>query len=165
MSIDKGIGGGFPLGRLPCHGRAGHGMTACTHGHLRGIRLAMAGRPTAGDRRRSWSPAILQESAQGLLPSKQRLAESEDRHPGVSPRCADSAHDGLRTLRAPNTDFIAAARDEKLILIAAGDNVARMLPPLIVTEADVGEAMNRIDAACSRLESELKAVATRGAAE
>jgi acetylornithine/N-succinyldiaminopimelate aminotransferase len=64
-----------------------------------------------------------------------------------------------------NTDFIDAARDEKLILIGAGDNVARMLPPLIITEAEIGEAMNRIDAACTRLEAELQAMAKRGAAE
>jgi acetylornithine/N-succinyldiaminopimelate aminotransferase len=65
----------------------------------------------------------------------------------------------------PNTDFVAAARAQKLILIAAGDNVARLLPPLVISDADLTEALNRIDAACTAVEDELKAVARRGAAE
>jgi acetylornithine/N-succinyldiaminopimelate aminotransferase len=71
---------------------------------------------------------------------------------------------GLRT-QVPNTEFIAAARAQKIILIGAGDNVARMLPPLIVTDSDIAEAMNRLDAACAAIEAELKSTAQRGAAE
>jgi acetylornithine/N-succinyldiaminopimelate aminotransferase len=71
---------------------------------------------------------------------------------------------GIRS-HVPNTDLIAAARSQKLILIGAGDNVSRLLPPLIVTEAEVSEAIERLDAACAAIEAELKAVARRGAAE
>ncbi|HST94175.1 MAG TPA: acetylornithine transaminase, partial [Microvirga sp.] len=48
---------------------------------------------------------------------------------------------------------------------AAGDNVTRLLPPLIVGDADVAEAVNRLDAACAAVESDLRAAAQRGAAE
>jgi acetylornithine/N-succinyldiaminopimelate aminotransferase len=71
---------------------------------------------------------------------------------------------GIRS-HVPNTDLIAAARGQQLILIGAGDNVARLLPPLIVTEADVGEAIRRLDATCTAMEAELRAVSQRGAAE
>ena len=71
---------------------------------------------------------------------------------------------GLRT-HVPNTDFIAAARAQKIIVIAAGDNVTRLLPPLIITEAEVSEALNRLDAACTAMEAGLKDSAQRGAAE
>ena len=56
--------------------------------------------------------------------------------------------------------------DQKLILIAAGDNVARLLPPLIVTEEDDrrgGPAASTRPA--PRIEAELKGIAQRGAAE
>jgi acetylornithine/N-succinyldiaminopimelate aminotransferase len=65
----------------------------------------------------------------------------------------------------PNTEFIAAARAERLILIGAGDNVARLLPPLIVTDAEIGEAINRLDAACMAIQAELGSNAQRGAAQ
>jgi acetylornithine/N-succinyldiaminopimelate aminotransferase len=52
-----------------------------------------------------------------------------------------------------------------MLVIPAGDNVVRLLPPLIVTQAEVGEAMTRLEAACTALEGELKAIAQRGAAE
>ena len=47
---------------------------------------------------------------------------------------------------SPNTEFVDAARGEKLLTITAGDNVVRLLPPLIVSEAEIGEAVARLDA-------------------
>ena len=66
---------------------------------------------------------------------------------------------GLK-LHVPNTAFTAAARDAHLLVIPAGDNVVRLLPPLIITEADVAEAVTRLDTAAGRLGTRL-----RGAAE
>ncbi len=65
---------------------------------------------------------------------------------------------GLK-LGVPNTEFAAAAREAELLVIPAGDNVVRLIPPLIVTESDVDEAVRRLDAAASGFE------ALRGAAE
>ena len=70
---------------------------------------------------------------------------------------------GLRT-HVPNTDVVAAARDRKLLTIAAGDNVVRLLPPLIVTEAEIAQAVEMLDAACTALEAQVRADADRGAA-
>jgi acetylornithine/N-succinyldiaminopimelate aminotransferase len=52
----------------------------------------------------------------------------------------------------PNTAFQKAALDEKILVIGAGDNVVRLLPPLIVTDADVTEAVNKLEAVCVVLE-------------
>jgi acetylornithine/N-succinyldiaminopimelate aminotransferase len=96
---------------------------------------------------------------------KQRLAEMRDRHPAV---IAEIRGQGLMLglrLNAPNTDFVNAALAQKLLTIAAGDNVVRLLPPLIVDEGEVAEAVGRIDAACAALESEMRSLAQRGAAE
>jgi len=42
-------------------------------------------------------------------------------------------------------------RAEKMITVAAGDNVVRLLPPLIIGEAEIAEAVSCIDRACARL--------------
>jgi acetylornithine/N-succinyldiaminopimelate aminotransferase len=52
-----------------------------------------------------------------------------------------------------NTDFVSAAFAEKLLLIGAGDNVVRLLPPLIVTDEDISLAAQRLDKACRALEA------------
>jgi acetylornithine/N-succinyldiaminopimelate aminotransferase len=70
---------------------------------------------------------------------------------------------GLRAV-VPQGDLIAAAREEGLLTAAAGENVVRLLPPLIVAEAEILEAVNKLDAACKKIEVSL-AAATRGAAE
>jgi acetylornithine/N-succinyldiaminopimelate aminotransferase len=42
-------------------------------------------------------------------------------------------------------------RDEHLLTVGAGDNVIRLLPPLVATEADARDALTRIEAAAERL--------------
>jgi acetylornithine/N-succinyldiaminopimelate aminotransferase len=46
---------------------------------------------------------------------------------------------------------VEALRGEHLLAVAAGDNVVRLVPPLIVSEAEVGEAMDMLERACTRL--------------
>ena len=70
---------------------------------------------------------------------------------------------GLRTV-VPQGDLIAAAREEGLLTAAAGENVVRLLPPLIIGEAEISEAANKLDAACKKIEAAIAASA-RGAAE
>jgi acetylornithine/N-succinyldiaminopimelate aminotransferase len=70
---------------------------------------------------------------------------------------------GLRAI-VPQADLIAAAREEGLLTVAAGENVVRLLPPLIVSEADIAQAVDKLDAACRKVEASLAAT-TRGAAE
>jgi acetylornithine/N-succinyldiaminopimelate aminotransferase len=164
MSVAKGIGGGFPLGACLATAEAAKGMTVGTHGTtFGGNPLAMAVGNAVLDV--VLEPGFLERVERMGLLLKQRLAELKDRHPAV---IADVRGQGLmmgiRT-HVPNTDFVSAARDQKLILIAAGDNVARLLPPLVITEADLDEALNRLGAACTAIEGELQAVAQRGAAE
>jgi acetylornithine/N-succinyldiaminopimelate aminotransferase len=164
MSVAKGIGGGFPLGACLATAEAASGMTLGSHGTtFGGNPLAMAVGNAVLDV--ILAPGFLDHVAQMGLLLKQRLAELKDRHPAVIAEVrGEGLLMGLRT-HVPNTDFIAAARDQKLITIAAGDNVVRLLPPLIITEAELGEGLKRLDAACVALEGELKALTQRGAAE
>jgi acetylornithine/N-succinyldiaminopimelate aminotransferase len=82
---------------------------------------------------------------------KQKLAEIRDRYPGV---VAEVRGEGLLVgLRAvpPSTELVDELRAEKMITVAAGDNVVRLLPPLIVSEEEIAEAVRRIERACARL--------------
>ncbi|GEO13988.1 aspartate aminotransferase family protein [Microvirga aerophila] len=164
MSVAKGIGGGFPMGACLATAEAAKGMTVGTHGTtFGGNPLAMAVGNAVLDV--ILEPGFLERVERMGLLLKQRLAELKDRHPGVIAEVrGQGLMIGLR-MQVPNTEFIAAARAQKIILIGAGDNVARMLPPLIVTDSDIAEAMNRLDAACAAIEAELKSTAQRGAAE
>jgi acetylornithine/N-succinyldiaminopimelate aminotransferase len=53
--------------------------------------------------------------------------------------------------KVPQNDLIGALRDRGLLTVAAGDNVVRILPPLIVTEEQVREAVGIIHDACQSL--------------
>jgi acetylornithine/N-succinyldiaminopimelate aminotransferase len=52
----------------------------------------------------------------------------------------------------PSGDLVGALREEKLLTVGAGDNVVRLLPPLIVGEAEIDAAVTRLDAALAALE-------------
>jgi acetylornithine/N-succinyldiaminopimelate aminotransferase len=47
---------------------------------------------------------------------------------------------------------VEAMRAEKLLAVAAGDNVVRLLPPLIIEEPEIADAIDRIDRAAGRIE-------------
>jgi acetylornithine/N-succinyldiaminopimelate aminotransferase len=57
---------------------------------------------------------------------------------------------GLRAV-VPAGELVDAMRDEKVITVAAGDNVVRLLPPLIVSEQEMAEGIARLDRACAKL--------------
>ena len=160
MSIAKGIGGGFPLGACLTTTEAGKGMVYGTHGTtFGGNPLAMAVGNAVLDV--VLEPGFIDKVAKTGLLLKQRLAELRDRHPGV---IAEIRGEGLMlgiriNEKVVNTDFAATLRDQGILLIPAGDNVVRLLPPLIIGETEVAEAVARIDAACMVTEKALAAPA------
>jgi acetylornithine/N-succinyldiaminopimelate aminotransferase len=163
MAIAKGIGGGFPLGAFLTTREAGKGMTAGTHG------TTFGGNPLATAVGNAvldvvLAPGFLDRVAFMGLKLKQGLAALQDRHAAV---IAEVRGEGLMlglALRVPVNDFAAAARAEKLLVIPAGDNVARLLPPLVIGEAEVAEALVRLDAACRRVAPEPVLAPAGGAA-
>jgi acetylornithine/N-succinyldiaminopimelate aminotransferase len=164
LATAKGLGGGFPIGACLATAEAAKGMTAGTHGSTFG------GNPLAT----AVSGAVLDVVlARGFLETvrktgllfKQRLAEMKDAHPAVIAEVrGEGLLLGLRCI-VPNGDLVNACRAEGLLTAAAGENVVRLLPPLIAGEAEVAEAMKRLDAACARIEASLTDQIRRGAAE
>jgi acetylornithine/N-succinyldiaminopimelate aminotransferase len=151
MSVAKGIGGGFPLGACLATDRAAVGMTLGTHGTtFGGNPLAMACGNAVLDI--VLAPGFVKDVERKGLLMKQRLAELKDRHPDVIAEIrGEGLMIGLR-LNTLNTEFAAAAREERLLVVPAGDNTVRLLPPLVATDEDIGEAVRRLDAAAIRVE-------------
>ncbi len=151
MAVAKGIGGGFPLGACLATENAAQGMTAGTHGSTFG------GNPLATAVGNAVLDVVLEE---GFLDNvlrqsinlKQKLERLKDQHPTVIEEIRGSGLMMGIKCKVLNTAFQKAALDEKLLVIGAGDNVVRLLPPLIVTDADVTEAVNKLEAACVALE-------------
>ena len=54
---------------------------------------------------------------------------------------------GLK-LRTPNREFMALARDQHLLIAGGGENCVRLLPPLILTQDDAREAVEKLERAC-----------------
>ena len=150
MALAKALGGGFPVGAFLCTKEAGKGMTPGTHGStFGGNPLAMAAANATLDV--MLAPGFLDRVKQISLLFKQRLAEFKDRFPGV---IAEVRGEGLLLgLRCviPNGQLVDALRDERLLTVAAGDNVVRLVPPLIVSESEVSDAMDMLERACTRL--------------
>jgi acetylornithine/N-succinyldiaminopimelate aminotransferase len=150
MALAKALGGGFPVGACLTTKDAGKGITAGTHGSTFG------GNPLAMAAGNATLDVMLEEGffdrvkRMGLL-LKQRLAEIKDRYPGI---VAEVRGEGLLLgLRCviPNGQLVDALRDEHLLSVGAGENVVRLVPPLIVNEAEISEAMGMLDRACARL--------------
>jgi len=151
MGVAKAIGGGFPLGACLASAEAGKGMTAGTHGSTFGANpLAMAVGNAVLDI--VLAPGFLDKVHRSAILFRQRLAEIKDRHPGV---VADVRGEGLLiglVAACPNGELVEALRAEKLLAVAAGDNVVRMLPPLIIEEPEIADAIGRIGRAAERVE-------------
>jgi len=150
MALAKGLGGGFPEGACLATAEAGKGMTAGTHGStFGGNPLAM----TAGNATLDvmLEPGFLDHVKRVSLLLKQKLAAIKDRFPSV---IAEVRGEGLLVgVRAvvPSAELVDALRAEKMITVAAGDNVVRLLPPLVVNEDEIAEGVARLERACTRL--------------
>ncbi len=151
MALAKALGAGFPMGAFLTTEAAGKGMTPGTHGStFGGNLLAMAAGNATLDV--MLAPGFFERLRQMSLLFKQRLAEIKDRHPSIIAEVrGEGLLVGVRTV-VPNGELVEALRAEKLLAVAAGDNVVRLLPPLIVGEADIGEGIARLDRAATSLE-------------
>ena len=164
MSVAKGIGGGFPMGACLATEEAAKGMTVGTHGSTYG------GNPLAMAVGNAVLDVVLED---GFLDRvnrvagrfQQRLAELRDSHPAV---IAELRGQGLLLgikAAVPAPELIAALREEGMLVPGAAENVIRLLPPLTVSEEEVGIAADKIEAACRRIEARLAADPVKGAAE
>ena len=144
LGVAKGLGGGFPVGACLATERAATPMKTGSHGStFGGNPLAMA----AGN-------AVLDVLlADGFLPKVdgtarilwQRLVALVEKYPGVFAEVRGAGMIlGLRCV-VPNNDVIARLQEQGLLTVGAAENVIRLLPPLIIDETHIDEAVGIID--------------------
>ncbi|MFC7398159.1 aspartate aminotransferase family protein [Chelatococcus sp. GCM10030263] len=162
MAVAKGIGGGFPMGACLATAEAGKGMTAGTHGStFGGNPLAMAVGNAVLDV--VLADGFLEHVRQMGILFKQRLASLRDRYPDV---VEDIRGEGLMLglkVKPPNNEIVEAARAHHLLVIGAGDNVVRLVPPLVISETEIAEAFDRLEAAIKAVSQKAQAGDTRRA--
>ena len=150
MMVAKGIGGGFPLGAVLATEKAAAGMVAGTHGSTYG------GNPLAcavGARVMEIiaTPEFLAEvNRKGAL-FRQKLEGLVAAHPEVFEGVrGQGLMLGLKCKVAP-ADVVKAGYAEHILTVPAADNTLRLLPPLNITDAEISEAVDRLDRAAGRL--------------
>lgn len=150
MAVAKGIGGGFPLGACLATAEAASGMVAGTHGSTYGGNpLAMAVGQAVLDV--VLADGFLEHVRDMALIFRQGLASLADRFPD---EVAEIRGQGLMLgikPKAPSSELMAAMRAEHLLAVPAGENVIRLIPPLVLTAEDVREGLNRIERALTTL--------------
>ncbi|MBA4612188.1 aspartate aminotransferase family protein [Stappia taiwanensis] len=160
MAIAKGIGGGFPIGACLATEEVGSAMVAGTHGTTYG------GNPLAMAVGNAVLDVVLEEGfLEGVqrkaLLFKQKLAGLVDRHPTVFEELRGAGLMLGLKCRVTNTDLLAHMRAVGVLAVGAGENVLRIMPPLIISEDEIEEAVNRIEQAATAMETET----AKGAAE
>jgi acetylornithine/N-succinyldiaminopimelate aminotransferase len=158
MATAKGLGGGFPVGACLTTEAVGDAMTAGSHGStFGGNPLAMAVGNAVLDV--VLEDGFLDNVAQMGLRLKQRLAALKDEHGDIIEEVrGQGLMLGLKC-RVPNVKLLEALRAAKMLTVQAGDNVVRLLPPLIVGETEIDLACDTIDAACVALKRDAVAPA------
>jgi len=151
LATAKGIGGGFPMGACLATERAAAGMVIGTHGStFGGNPLAMAAGQAVLDvvanEEFLLSVTRMGERLKGaleqMIPNHDHLFESV-RGMGLML--------GVK-MKSDSRAFVAYLREQGLLTVAAGDNVMRILPPLIIEDAHIAEFVERLSEAARRYE-------------
>jgi len=150
MAIAKGIGGGFPVGACLAREEVAVAMVAGTHGSTFG------GNPIAMAMGNAVLDVVLEEGfmegvQQRALLFRQHLAELLDTFPDL---LEDVRGSGLlmgMKAKVPNADILQAMRDQGLLVVLAGNNVVRIVPPLVITEEDIRIVREKMIAALTQV--------------
>jgi acetylornithine/N-succinyldiaminopimelate aminotransferase len=150
MALAKGLGGGFPVGACLAAGKAAGTLTPGSHGSTFG------GNPLAMAVANAVLDVVLED---GFLEHvrtmgatlREKLTGLHGKYPQVLTEVRGiGLMLGLKCAIA-NTTLIRRLMDNGLLSVPAADNVVRLLPPLIVGEEEIDEALAIIDRSCAEL--------------
>ena len=154
MSTAKGIGGGFPVGACLATEKAARGMVNGTHGSTYG------GNPFAMSAIGAVLDAVANEEFLADVRAKgERLMARLEQFIGNYPELFDSVRGkglfiGIKLKVEPRA-FVAHMRDNhNLLTVSAGDNVVRILPPLVIDDSHMDEFMEKLSAAAASYQPE-----------
>lgn len=151
MAVAKGIAGGFPMGACLATEKAAAGMTFGTHGSTYGGNpLACAAAEAvldvvANDEFLAHVTRMserLRGALEQMIPNHDHLFEAVR---GIGLML------GIK-MKVESRPFVNYLREHGLLTVAAGDNVVRVLPPLIIEDAHVAEFVERLSRAAARYE-------------
>lgn len=149
VSTAKGIGGGFPLGALLAAEHVAKYLAPGTHGTtFGGSPLACAAGNAVLDV--VLAPGFMDRVAALGERLNEQLGRLVARHPKVFRGVRGRGLMLGLTCVAPNAQVQAACLAEGLLAVAAGENVLRLVPPLIIGEAECDLAIDLLDAAARR---------------
>ena len=154
MAVAKGIGGGFPLGACLATAEVAKSMVPGTHGSTYGGNpLACAVGNAVLDR--ILAPGFLAEVDRVGQLFAWHLRQLAQRFPQY---VVETRGKGLLAgikITPSAKDFVVRLRDDhQMLCIAAGDNVIRLIPPLVVTDADIEDAIGTLADAFIALDGE-----------
>ncbi|MBK5910251.1 acetylornithine transaminase [Rhodothalassium salexigens] len=160
VAAAKGIGGGFPLGACLATEAVAAAMVPGTHGSTYG------GNPLATAVGNAVLDELLKPGFMGHV-----IAMGEALHQALS-GFAERYHNQVEDVRGRglmwgiklrdglvNREVVATALRHGLLTAPAGDNVIRLLPPLILAQPDIDQAMERLGAALTEAEQTARTVA------
>ncbi len=146
MALAKGLGGGFPMGACLARETVAVSMVPGTHGSTFG------GNPLAMAVGNAVLDIVLEDGfldhvgkMSGRL--KQYLAEFLDSYPDLFEEIRGEGLLLALKCKIPNSEIAVALREAGVLVALAGDNVVRLLPPLIISEDELGETHQRMNRA------------------
>jgi acetylornithine/N-succinyldiaminopimelate aminotransferase len=146
LATAKGIGGGFPLGACLATEKAARGMTFGTHGSTYG------GNPLAMAAGNAVLDAVANDAFLAEVRAKgERLRSRLEQFIGNYPELFEEVRGrglmlGLK-MKADPRAFMQHLRDKhRLLTAAAGDGTIRVLPPLVIGEAEIDEFFDKLSA-------------------
>lgn len=145
----KGIGGGFPLGACLATEKAARGMTFGTHGSTYG------GNPLAMAAGTAVMEAVANDAFLASVREKgERIRTRLEQFIGNYPDLFELVRGkglmlGIK-MKVESRPFFVHLRDNhELLMVAAGDNTLRLLPPLVIGDAEIEEFFEKLSAGAS----------------
>ena len=144
MSMAKGLGGGFPIGAVLATGEAAKGMVPGTHGSTFG------GNQLAAAAANAFMDVVMEDGFFDRVDAMSRLLWDKTvdvvaKHPGVYKSVRGAGLMIGIICEVPNSAVITRLHDEGMLTVPAGDNVARLLPPMTIEESHIDEAVAMLD--------------------
>ena len=146
VATAKGLGGGFPIGACLATEKAARGMVIGTHGSTYGGNpLAMAAAEAVLD------AVANDEFLAQVRTTSERLRSRLEQFIGNYPDLFELVRGkglmlGIK-MKFETRGFVAHLRDNHhLLTVAAGDNTLRLVPPLVIGEAEIDEFFDKLSA-------------------
>jgi acetylornithine/N-succinyldiaminopimelate aminotransferase len=152
LASAKGIGGGFPLGACLATEKAARGMGFGTHGSTYG------GNPLGMAAGNAVMDAVANEEFLASVTEKgEKIRSRLEQFIGNYPELFDFVRGkglmlGLR-MKVESRPFFVHLRDNhNLLTVAAGDQTLRILPPLVLGDAEIDEFFEKLSAGAADFE-------------